>query len=170
MSRNIFWISLILTSIFLGTACWLKGIWFYTLVLAIPTLMMGISLVIAWSWISSIGLIFFMIACVTGLLFDLMPVLILAGATTAIISWDLVRFQRRIYAVKPEVLSPILEKEHLKRLLLVSVPGFVIPVIALQIKFQPSFGIIIGMVLILAVSLSYVTRVIKKEKIGHSNL
>ena len=164
MSKILFWISLILTSCLLGSAYLLKGIWLGTILLLIPAMMMIISLRVPWSWMPSLGLIFFMISAAAGLLFDLMPVMVLAGVTAAIITWDLVRFQRRLREIEQDFLPPILEKRHLVRLFSVSVPGFLIPAIALQVKYQPSFGLIIGIVLLLALSLSRVMRLILKGK------
>ena len=162
MSRYLRWISYCLTGLLLGAAYLLNSIWLGEILLIIPIVLLAISLHIRWRWVPSLAFILIMVLAAVGALLSLNPLLLLSGVVAGLFSWDLTRFHRRVQGFEPGTSLTILENRHLGRLLWVGILGFGLPVVALQIKIQLSFGLIVFFALLLAIILGQVTRLISK--------
>jgi hypothetical protein len=112
--------------------------------------------------VASVALVFFVGAAAVGLWLDLGDVWMLLGVVTALSAWDLDRFAQRQSNVRVENIQ-LLERRHLRRLLIVDGVGFLLAAVGLGLKIKVSFGAALLLVLLAVLGLSRAVGFLRRE-------
>jgi len=100
------------------------------------------------AWFSTWGLFIFSIAAAVGILLDLPAFLMILGALSGLMAWDLVAFHQRLSFAAPTDNTMTLERRHLYWLSLAALSGLILSTIAGMIDLQLSFFLTVLLVLI----------------------
>jgi hypothetical protein len=105
-----------------------------------------------WRWAAAVGLLALVGAAAIGIALDLQPALMLIGVVAALSAWDLSAFMGRLAAADnpgdqgaPEQTLP-LQRQHLRRLLLVNALGLAAAgtALAVQINFRFELAVLLA--------------------------
>ena len=116
-----------------------------------------------WSWVGSFTLLLFAALAVKGVLIGTSAELMLFAFISAFISWDLDRLQKRIKRTRAKNEMEILERQHCSRLLVVCGSSFLLGIIALRIKMELSFGLVLLLGIVLVIGISQAIRIMIRE-------
>jgi hypothetical protein len=133
-------------SIALATSTLVIGYVLVNLIWGIPVVLAGATLWV-WGdrrgrpWVGSVGLIFYLLIAAAGLLLSLAPGLAILSIVSAIVSWDIGRFNRLLGKVDLVNNVDAIEKRYRNRLLTVAMIGAVIAGLTPIIRVNFGFGI-----------------------------
>lgn len=147
-------VSIILATSVLALGYGLGGFWIPAiLMLAMGSLwLLGRRTSCRWS--ASVMLILLVIAAAIGLRMDLEPALMLFGVVAALSAWDLDHFARRLTEAGRVEQEQALTRHHLRRLLIVDAVGLLLGAVALLIRVDLSFGVVLLLALLALLGLS----------------
>lgn len=119
-----------------------------------------------WRWMASIGLVFFVGAAAGGFWLGLAAGWMLLGVVAALDAWDLDYFFQRLSRVAAdETLAQRreLKQRHLRRLAVVNVMGLLLAAVALEVRFEFSFGAAFWLGLLAILGLSQAVGFLRRE-------
>jgi hypothetical protein len=112
------------------------------------------------SWLPVAALVGAVGLAAAGLLVGAPPVLMILGATLALASWDLVRFDHSVTGDPSAKTIARLEKKHFESLALALGPGLLVAVAGRMIRFQIPTGVMILLVIVALLCLDRVRRML----------
>jgi hypothetical protein len=129
----------------LGASLALAGRWMYSLI-TIPMMIIWIlSVQLRWRWGATLIFAAYYIFAMTGILLDGPPTWLVVGAFAALIGWDLVDFLWRLeYTGRIESEDKIVT-QHLVRLIIIALGGFLLALFALRFQIKLNFGWVLGL-------------------------
>ncbi len=116
-----------------------------------------------WGWMASVALVVFMGAAAIGLQLRWGVGWALLGMMAALSAWDLDHFAQRLARAGQAGQARELERQHLRRLLLVDGLGLLLAAIALGLQVKLDFGLACILGLLAIVGLSQAIRFLRRE-------
>ena len=107
-----------------------------------------------WKWVNPLALVVFIITAGYGVWKGITPGLMLILVIAALSAWDLESLAERLKRVKPVAVEPGIEQRHLARLLRVDAAGLVLGGLALVMRINLSFALILLLGVVVAYGLS----------------
>jgi hypothetical protein len=130
--------AILLATILLTTGYLLDRLWLQAPVIFLVGLLWAVCVLRAIRWVASLLFLFLMGAAAIGYMAGLSHVLMLAAGCTIVLAWDLHYFEGRLLDLE-EPATKAMEKQHLKRVLMVlgfSFVGIVVDsMLGIRIKF-----------------------------------
>lgn len=115
------------------------------------------------AWVSSLGLIFFTVAAVTGLFLGFPASWSLTIQATVLVAWDLDQLKHQLEDVSDVRDEPGILKSHARRLGTVISSGLVLGLVALSVRFTFEFIPTLALGLLIVISLSGALRYVRRE-------
>ena len=138
--------------------------------LGLAALVAGLGLVWAlaseenWDWISSLGLVAFMIMAGLGLQLGASILWMLLAAVGALTTWDMTHFGHRLLATENIADRGALTRAHFKRLQVVVGSGLALAALSLVTQIRLTFGWAILLAFLLVISVSWVVGHVKRRR------
>ncbi len=109
---------------------------------------------LGWRWVAWLMVGSSVVAAAVGAWLDLSPVLLVVGLIAALSAWDLDGFARQLKRVDAVEQKQVLQRRHLRRLLLADGLGLLLAVLAVTVQVDLSFGLalILGLIALLGLS------------------
>ena len=145
MTRRVRLFSFILAAAALAAGCGFQGKWYWALLFVVMALAGGLcslkpALKNLWEAASLGWFVLFITGAAVGVVVGLSSLLMLASILASLAYWDLDSFQRRLELVKADEATLKLEKNHLRKLLIVLSVGLVVSLVGLSLQLKLSFG------------------------------
>ncbi len=104
-----------------------------------------------WSWFSSLGLFFAILASALGLWFRFTPGWMFSGGIFALFAWDMTDFRRRMLSIAADDNARGMERRHIARISLLSLIGLFLASIAMivHVKFTFEWSVLLVFVILL---------------------
>jgi hypothetical protein len=116
-----------------------------------------------WVWVATPGLVLCSAAATVGLLLDLAAAWPLLGLVAALVAWDLDAFLQRLAGAARVAGQGDLERHHLVRLLIVSGLGLGLGGLALELRIDLGFGLLLLLGLLVVIGFSQVVGFLRRE-------
>jgi hypothetical protein len=116
-----------------------------------------------WHWMTSWALVFCVSFAAAGMWAALNEGLMLGGVLAALSAWDLDHFAQQLRSVEQDERTPLLERRHIVRLLLVDVVGLLVTGAAFRIDLEFGLGIAFLLGLLAIVGLSRTISFLRRE-------
>lgn len=147
-------LSIILASSTLAVGYGLEGLWLPT---AAVLSLGGVWLFAQrakWGWMAWLMLTLLTLAAAVGASFGVNAVLMLVGLIASLSAWDLDGFVRQLRTVDKVEHESVLQRRHLRRLLVVDILGLLSGILALAVEVELSFALalVLGLVALIALS------------------
>jgi len=157
LRQQVLAVVLMLAILSVSLAYLLGGQWEWCLVLLAVGCLEWFACYHHWGWMGTLALCFYVFVTGLGVLMGRSPVLMLVGIIAALAAWDLDRFDRLIGPLNTGAVQQI-ERQHLRRLLVVGGAGLVLGLAAvlLRVKFAFGWAALLGIISVLA--LGFVAR------------
>ena len=162
LQNKLFWVCLISSTLCLVAGYGLSGRW--------EGLLIVLGIAISWlllskryvQWLPSFLLLVYIAAAAAGLLAGLAPILMIAGVTTALGSWETQQFHQNLKGDRQHELARLLQKRHDTWSGLAVFLGLLLPGAGLYLHFHFSFGILALITLVAIVGLYRTFHILKK--------
>lgn len=107
-----------------------------------------------WGWMAWLLFALLALAAAVGAALDLNAVLMLVSLVASLSAWDLDGFVRQLKSVDIVEHEPVLQQQHLQRLLVVDALGLVSGVLAssVEVKLNFALALVLGLVALVALS------------------
>lgn len=163
MLGRITWVAIILAGAIPAAGYALNGLWPIALGAAALTGLWLVDYGRRWGKLSALAFPCFVVAAAAGVNLTWGAGWAPAGLVVALAAWDLDRFAGRLRVVDVTDETADLKRRHLVRLLLVSVLGLVLAWIALGIRIELSFALILLLGFLAVIGLSVAVRSLARE-------
>lgn len=114
-----------------------------------------------WTWAVDMFLVGAVMLVTIGAIMKLRPYLLLPAVLSALVFWDIARFQRRMGNSPPSQKLMDIERRHLGLLGAVIAVGGVVAFITLAFQVQLSFAVILILGVVLVISLGQIYRLLR---------
>jgi hypothetical protein len=164
MTRSLRLICPLLSVGLLAIGFFLAGLTWITLVLFLSGILWTIGLSFHWTWVSPLGLLSAYLAAAVGLLLSLSSILMITGATFALLAWDLAGFHDRLSLASPDDDTVPMEQRHLVRILALALAGVGLSALALSLHLKSPFEWLVILVFFMVWAIGKVVGwILKKE-------
>lgn len=162
LTRKLFLASILMSIVSLVLGYGLRCAWTGTFLVVFWGIAWGSGQRHRWRWLT-LATFSSLITAAFGFWINLSPLAMVLGMVTALSAWDLGQFESRLKEQKRSDDTAVVERDHIRRLAVMTVIGFALAIAGTFFQLNLHFGLVVLLILIMVWSISRVIDLLQRE-------